>query len=243
MHQRVGCRRASQVAPAALNGHNGFMCGRYTQRKPTLVIVRRFQAEQQTELWPARYNIAPTQTVQAIRCDEGTDHKRKIVKLRWGLIPFPSYEGSLLINARAETVAEKPAFRHAFKSRRCLIIADGFYEWSLKNKQPHFFHLADDRPFAFAGLRSTVTEAKPSEHREGSCVFLTTTANDVVAPVHDRMPVILEGEATHTWLDPDASQETLLALLKPFEGDLIAQTVSKLVNNPRNENAECIEPE
>ena len=195
------------------------------------------------ELKP-RYNIAPTQQIAAIKLDpeSGT---RKLSLLRWGLIPSwaddPSI-GNRMINARAETLAVKPAFRSAFKKGRCLIVADGFYEWKKtgSTKQPYFIRFKDDEPFAFAGL---------SEHWHrgdqiiDSATIITTDANELMNGIHDRMPVILSPEDYDLWLEPEFhGQGKLLEMLKPYPAEeMTAYPVSTVVNNPRNEVKECVE--
>jgi putative SOS response-associated peptidase YedK len=173
---------------------------------------------------------------------------REMSLLRWGLIPSWAKDtkiGASLINARADTIATKPSFRTAFKRRRCLIPADGFYEWKKgegKTKQPFYIRLKKDYPFAFAGLW---------EHWEGpdnsaidSCTIVTTEANDTLRPLHDRMPVILQEEDYDRWLDPKTEDPTQLCeLLKPYPSEeMDAFPISTLVNNARNESAQCIEP-
>jgi putative SOS response-associated peptidase YedK len=165
----------------------------------------------------------------------------KLIRIRGFRIGYVDHAHNRLINARAETVAEKPAFRHAFKTKRCLMVADGFYEWAKQEggKQPFYVRLGDARPFGLAGLW---------EHweREGrvieSCTVITTQANDLMKPLHDRMPVILRHEDYALWLDPSAKDADMLrGLLRPYAGDdLVAYPVSRLVNNPRNDRPECV---
>ena len=219
------------------------MCGRFTLRTPAKDIVKMFGLIEAPELKP-RYNIAPTQQIVAIKLDpeSGT---RQLSLLRWGLIPSwaddPSI-GNRMINARADTVAVKPAFRSAFKKGRCLIVADGFYEWKKigSTKQPFFVRLKDDEPFAFAGL---------SEHWHrgdqviDSATIITTEGNEVMEGIHDRMPVILSPNDYDLWLEPDFhGQGKLLEMLKPYPAEeMTAYPVSTVVNNPRNEMKECVE--
>jgi putative SOS response-associated peptidase YedK len=216
------------------------MCGRFAQRKPSKVIAKTFNVEV-PELEP-RFNLAPTQDVLVVR--ENSDG-REAVLLKWGLIPSwardPS-KGVGLFNARCETVAEKPSFRDSFRRRRCLIPADGFYEWRRAGsaKRPYFFEMRDESPFAFAGLWERW-------EREGeaieTCAILTTTANETVAPIHDRMPVILDSEDSALWLDEDLrtlSQKK--GLLRPYPASaMISRPVSALVNSPRNQGAGLVE--
>ena len=191
-----------------------------------------------------RYNIAPTQPIPVV-LETIEDKTRQFKLLHWGLIPSWAKDakmGAKLINARAETVTEKPAFRSAFKKRRCLVLADGFYEWQQQNgkKQPFYFRLQDGQPFAFAGLW---------EHWEGaegeaieSCTILTTEANDLLQPIHDRMPVILDAKDYDRWLDPTVQKpDDLKSLLKPYRSqEMTLYPVSAKVNNPKYESPNCI---
>lgn len=219
------------------------MCGRFTLTTPTKDLATLFDLESVPNLEP-RYNIAPTQAVAAVRLTPGAH--REFTLMRWGLIPSWAKDpgiGNSLINARAETVAEKPSFRTAFKRRRCLIPADGFFEWQKqeKRKQPYFIGLKDYRPFAFAGLW---------EHWEGgdgsvvdSCTIITTTANERVQPLHDRMPVILQPADYADWLDPNTHVDFLMHLLRPYAAEeMIAFPVSNVVGNPANDLPACILP-
>jgi putative SOS response-associated peptidase YedK len=220
------------------------MCGRFTLKSGPQAIQTQFNLSKIPSDLKPRYNIAPTQPV-AVVMNEADE--RQLKELRWGLIPFfakdPSI-GSRLINARAETVAEKPAFRNAFKQRRCLIVADGFYEWrqEAKRKIPYYIHMDSDEPFAFAGLWERWTPEGESPLL--TCTILTTEANPLMRPIHDRMPVILPRDAREVWLDPDADPDRLHVLLRPYEGeDMEAYTVSTRVNSPRYDGPECVEPE
>jgi putative SOS response-associated peptidase YedK len=223
------------------------MCGRYTLSTPAEVVAELVGLDAVPEL-PLRYNIAPTQEVAAVRVENDA---RAFAWLRWGLVPFwaddPSI-GNRMINARAETVAEKPAFRDSFKKRRCLVLADGFYEWQKvkgdSGKQPWHFEMADGSPFAFAGLWSSwrpkdEEDAEPLE----TCNLLTTDANAVVKPVHHRMPVILRPEDYELWLDPEVSdRDTLESVLGPYDPEaMTAWPVSREVNKPQNDHAGVIE--
>ncbi len=214
------------------------MCGRFTQATEGEIIARVFDLAETPALSP-RYNIAPTQAVAAVRAGEGG---RRLDGLRWGLIPSWAKDraiGDRMINARAETLAAKPAFRSAFRARRCLIVADGFYEWKKVGgrKQPHLIAFRDRRPFAFAGLWERWDGDGPVE----SCTIVTTTANDVVAPIHDRMPVILDPGEFTLWLDPKVTDTSRVAgLLRPYAPDLLeAHPVGLLVNNPANDSPAC----
>jgi putative SOS response-associated peptidase YedK len=220
------------------------MCGRYTRRTPLRVLAGLFDFDAPAEM-PPRYNIAPTQPVAAIRL-AGDAGKRELAKLRWGLVPSWAADlkiGSRLINARSETVASKPAFRAAFAKRRCLIPADGFYEWQQqgKEKQPYLIQMSDGQPFVFAGLweRWHGESLPPLE----TCTILTTNANELMKPLHERMPVILAPADCQRWLDPKTSKAEAEALLRPWGTDtLTALPVGKWVNNPQNDDPRCLEP-
>jgi len=195
-----------------------------------------------------RFNIAPSQPVAVVRLAPGLhDSRRELVQLRWGLIPSWAKDpamGNRMINARAETVAEKPAFRAALRRRRCLIPADGFYEWQRTGgqKQPYFIHLRDDRPFAFAGLWEAWEG--PDHAAVESCTILTTGPNELILPIHNRMPVILAPDAYQLWLDPALQQPGQLEdLLVPYPADeMTAQPVSTYVHSPAGEGPKCIQP-
>jgi putative SOS response-associated peptidase YedK len=221
------------------------MCGRYTQSKSAEIIARAFQIDNVSDIEP-RYNIAPTQSVLTV-LQPSASANRQGKMLHWGLIPSWAKDrkmGSKLINARAETVAEKPAFRSAFRKRRCLVVADGFYEWqqqeNKKQKQPFYFRLSDGEPFAFAGLWEHWQDATGEEIE--SCTVLTTEANDLMRPIHNRMPVILESKNYDLWLDAEATKPELLQpLLHPYPTEeMTAYPVSTAVNKPTNDSAECI---
>ena len=219
------------------------MCGRFTQRASAERIAEAFGVREVPPL-AARYNIAPTQSVLTVH---GSPDGREARMLQWGLVPRwakdPSI-GARLINARRETVGEKPAFRDSFRRRRCLIAADGFYEWRRTDggKQPFFFRLRDDRPFGFAGLwdRWEGSDGAPIV----SCTILTTEANDVLRPVHDRMTVILDPGDYDLWLDPDLKRTDLLHdLLRPYSpGEMASHPVSLRVNRPSNDDPQCVTP-
>jgi putative SOS response-associated peptidase YedK len=218
------------------------MCGRFTLRSPASVIAEQFSVFEIPDLH-ARFNIAPSQQVPVVR--QTNPDTRTLSMLKWGLVPSWAKDtktGNSLTNARSETVASKPAFRSAFKKRRCLIVADGFYEWQRteKQKQPYFIHRRDDLPFAMAGLwESWNGEDGPLE----SCTIVTTEANDLMQPIHDRMPVILGHDDYATWLDPtQEGGDSLLRLLKPYAGDdFETYTISTRVNSPRNQGPELID--
>jgi putative SOS response-associated peptidase YedK len=195
-----------------------------------------------------RYNIAPTQPVFAVREHPGGPKpSHEAVALRWGLIPSWASDASIgnrMINARAETLATKPAFRTALKKRRCLIAAEGFYEWKTegKVKQPYFIHFRDDRPFAFAGLWDRWEG--PDHSTIGSCTLITTSANELLRPLHDRMPVIVRREEYAEWLSPNEQDaDALMPILQPYAGgDLEAFPVSRSVNSPSHDAADCLSP-
>jgi putative SOS response-associated peptidase YedK len=230
------------------------MCGRFTLRTPLTVLSQQFLFEL-GDLPPAapivpRYNIAPTQIVLAVRQTE-PGSKRKPALLHWGLIPSwakDTKNASGLINARCETLAEKPSFRTALCKRRCLILADGFYEWKKEGKQklPHYFQLRGEKPFAFAGLweRWRGPDRSADEPLE-SCTIVTTTANELCGPFHDRMPVILEPADYDLWLDPSVSEcEKLLPLLSSFPADQMqTRQVNPRVNNVRNDDEAVLQAE
>jgi len=219
------------------------MCGRFTLRTSPAVLAEIFEVLRMPDFEP-RYNIAPTQQVVAVRQNPALKH-REAALLRWGLVPSwaddPSI-GNRLINARADTVATKPSFRSAFKSRRCLVLADGFYEWQKigSRKQPYLITLRNGAPFAFAGLWESWKKAEPPLE---SCTLITTDANAVLEPIHDRMPVILPEEHYDAWLNPATPAAELQELLKPYPAsEMQSQPVSTLVNNPRNDSPECVRP-
>lgn len=227
------------------------MCGRYTLTQPAEVLAEAFDVSDYVELQP-RYNIAPTQDVAVIgRNHEG---RRTLGLMRWGLIPSWAKDptiGNRMINARGESAAEKPAFRSSFKSRRCLVPADGFYEWKKQgsgSKQPYYIRMKDHHPFAFAGLwsrwRPKATDGADAGEPILSCTLLTTSPNPLMAEIHDRMPVILHPEHYDFWLNPDNQDaEALNRLLVPYEPEAMeAYPISTMVNRPGNEGPRLIEP-
>ena len=218
------------------------MCGRFALIVDAAVLADVFDVDPPRQLQP-RFNIAPTQTIPIVRA--GKDDAREYSMVRWGLVPSWAKDdriGARMINARGETVAEKPSFRSAVKSRRCLIPADGFYEWvrTESGKQPHFIHFADRRPFAFAGLweRWHKGEGGPLD----TCTIITTTPNELIADLHDRMPVILPPDRFEEWLEPaPLTPERLQEVLAPHPPEgMEAYPVSTYVNKPVNEGPECI---
>jgi putative SOS response-associated peptidase YedK len=225
-----------------------FMCGRFSQSSSIEVIAAIFGIE--TVDPPPRYNIAPTQSVAAIL---ESSHQPHLHWLQWGLIPSWAKDpkiGSKLINARAETVMEKPSFRTAFRHRRCLIPADGFYEWQQvegsKQKQPYLIGLQDGQPFAFAGLYERWES--PSGDILATCTIITTTANQLVEPIHGRMPVIVAPQDYDRWLDTsfdkrvgeEANIAKIKAILAPYPAEAMQlYPVGSIVNNPKNDRPEC----
>ena len=219
------------------------MCGRFSLFASGNELAERFQLAE-SPLFEPRYNIAPTQSAAAVRA---TDAGRVLARLRWGLIPSWASDpaiGNKLLNARSETVAEKPSFRSAFKQRRCLIPASGFYEWQKQGagrKQPYFIRPRDGGLFAFAGLWERWHD--PQGQLIETCTILTTTANEVMRPLHERMPVIIGAEADALWLDASASADALRALFVPFASEgMEAVPVGPWVSNARNEGPKCLEP-
>jgi putative SOS response-associated peptidase YedK len=217
------------------------MCGRFALIVDASVLADVFEVDPPRELKP-RFNIAPTQSIPIVRAAEGG--RRECTMVRWGLIPSWAKDesiGARMINARGETVAEKPSFRAAAESRRCLVPASGFFEWVKlgDRKQPHFIHFTDARPFAFAGLWERWSKGpEPLD----SCTIITTTPNDLVAKLHDRMPVILPPECYDEWLAPNSlPTDRLGELLVPHPAaDMEAYPVSTHVNRPGNDDPECI---
>ena len=216
------------------------MCGRFTLTISIDSVAKTFGVAPTIEAAP-RYNVAPTQEVVSI-LRNGSAH---LDWLQWGLIPSWAKDesiGSKMINARAETLAEKPSFKRLLRSKRCLVVADGFYEWKKENgaKTPMYITLKDGSPFAFAGLWDLWQSSDGRQIR--SCTLITTEPNAVVASIHNRMPAILLPDAREMWLDTDLQDEhALLPLLAPYPAnEMTARAVSRLVNNPKSEGAELI---
>ncbi len=228
--------------PHKRRGRSEIMCGRYTLTTPVGDLVEQFDIDEYPASLAASYNVAPTREVAALLVE---GDKRKLEMLRWGLVPSwakdPSI-GNKMINARAETVSEKPSFRKAFAERRCLVLADGFYEWQKTNgqKQPYYIHMKDGSPFAFAGLWEIWRDGEELR----SCTIITTDANGLVGEIHHRMPVILLPEDYEMWLDPDFEEkEALASVLRPYPGEVMeAYPVSRRVNSPGNDEPACIQP-
>lgn len=221
------------------------MCGRYALTDlNALVKENRFQVEMFPPNLSPRYNIAPSQSVPAIL----NQAPRQLQLVRWGLIPSWAKDptiGYRMINARAEPLAEKPAFRRPLQRQRCLIPADGFYEWQRlgTRKVPHWITLTSKEVFAFAGLWDTWMDLK-TKTAMMSCTIITTTPNRLLASIHDRMPVILPRESEATWLSDGLSPEQACALLKPYPAtQMKASPVSTLVNSPSNDTPEVLRPE
>lgn len=220
------------------------MCGRYTLHTDLQTIEAHFHIQTNQGQLSPRYNIAPSQAVLGVRMGSTG---RELTLLHWGLVPFWAKDtkiGYRTINARAETVASKPAFRAAFRRRRCLLAADGFYEWQAQSggKQPFYITLRDRGLFAFAGLWEQWRGA--NDEALESCTLIVTEANALMRPIHHRMPVILDPSDYATWLDPatDTKRE-LEALLKPYPSEsMVAYPVSREVNNPKHTDASCITP-
>ncbi len=222
------------------------MCGRYRLSRRKQIIEEHFDSVSGEGDWSPRYNVAPTQPIPVIR-QHPKEPIRQLSLMRWGLIPSWAKDSSAaasMINARSETAATKPAFRDALKSRRCLIPADGFYEWMRtgKTKQPYCFEVNEGELFAFAGLWDRWKD--PSGQWVKSCSILTTTPNAVTAAVHDRMPVILDPDSYDLWLDPGMTNVAAASeLLKPYDARLMrCYPVSTRVNSVVNDDAECCTP-
>lgn len=218
------------------------MCGRYSLYLTYRDLLEIFGLDENGSFEP-RFNIAPSQDIPAIRKD---GNGRRLVLLHWGLIPFWAKDAKIAfrtINARSETVHKMPSFRTAFRQRRCLVPASGFFEWKRegKIKQPFHIRRRDGQAMAFAGLWEYWEDPKDKTVIE-SCSILTTRANEEISQIHDRMPVILEPEDLDLWLDPGEHRlDKLQPLLRPAEdGQLILEPVSSYVNNPRNEGEKCI---
>jgi putative SOS response-associated peptidase YedK len=217
------------------------MCGRYRLSRRKQIVEEYFESASEAEDWSPRYNIAPTQPVATVR---QAGASRVLSLMRWGLVPSWATDikiGNQLINGRSESLLEKPAFRDSFRQRRCLIPADGFYEWKKdgKQRQPFHFGMKDDAMFAFAGVWDRWKSANGQMLE--SCSILTTAANELLTGVHGRMPVILPRRHYQSWLTAPATEaERLADLLVPFDASLmIRYPVSSLVNKPQNDVPEC----
>lgn len=214
------------------------MCGRFVRVSPYVMIAEAFGLDSKGPEIPASFNIAPGQNIAAVFSGPSG---RTLEFFKWGLVPSWSRDNKGIINARSETAAGKPSFRDAFRRRRCLIVADGFYEWQRgKTRSPFYISLQNGQPFGMAGLYET----SPRDGAlQATCAILTVAANSLVAACHDRMPAIIPKEAEGAWLDPGTSISDLEALLKPFPAGLMRMHgVSALVNSPRFDSPRCIEP-
>jgi putative SOS response-associated peptidase YedK len=222
------------------------MCGRYRLSRRKQPVAEYFDTVPEDAEWNPRYNIAPTQPVPIIR-QHPNEPRRELSLVRWGLIPSWAEDASGsagMINARSESAAIKPAFRDALKSRRCMVPADGFYEWSRagKTKQPYCFEVNDGELFAFAGLWERWKDQNGNWIK--SCAILTTTPNAVTAAVHDRMPVILYPDNYDLWLDPGFTEVSAVSeLLKPYDARMMrSYPVSTRINHAANDDPECSAP-
>jgi len=219
------------------------MCGRFTITIAPAFFQQELDLGSVPSEWTPRYNAAPSQDIPVVLNPETRD----VEMLRWGLVPYWAKDpgiGFNLINARTETIQEKPSFKKAFKLRRCLILADGFYEWQKQSgkapKAPFYFQLADGAPFAFAGIWETWLSPEGSIIH--SCSIITCPPNELIAPIHNRMPVILDKTTCWGWM-ADQPPAALQALLAPYPADnMRAHPVGLAVNNPRNDTAACVQP-
>ena len=221
------------------------MCGRFVRKSTITVIEDEFDIYEVQWASEPSYNVAPSQDVACVIGNGGN----RLVKFRWGFVPFWADDPSIgykMINARAETVAQKKSFARAFKKQRCLVVADGFYEWKKladgKRKIPLYVHLREDRPFGFGGLYEN-WKSKDGTTLQ-TCTIITTRANDLMATIHNRMPVIIPPDDRKLWLDTSVQDpDVLLPLLEPFSSSALeAYTVSKKVNSPSYNEPDCIKP-
>jgi putative SOS response-associated peptidase YedK len=212
------------------------MCGRFTLKQPRRIPIINFDDADLPTL-PPRYNIAPTQDVLTV---VERENSREARMLQWGLIPFWSKEPKGIINARVETIAEKASFNESFQKRRCLIFADGFYEWERNGKisQPYYFQLKAGEPFAFAGVWD---KWRANDRVITSCAIITTKANELLSTIHTRMPVILPPELYDFWLNEDSREPELKEILMPFPAsEMISHAVSYDVNDVKNEGEHLV---
>jgi putative SOS response-associated peptidase YedK len=221
------------------------MCGRYTLTDPDPRRLRaRFALDESIEIEAEpRYNVAPTDPVLAVRLTK--EGQRDLGRLRWGLVPYwarEGWKGPPMINARAERIDDVPVFREALERRRCLIPADGFYEWRADEtgKQPIWVSLPESELFAFAGLWSRTKRDDDTVLR--SCTIVTCDPNEMLRSIHDRMPVILPREVEETWLDPEREPDELKRLLRPYEAELELREVGEAVNDVKNDGPDLLEP-
>lgn len=222
------------------------MCGRFVGFRPLEELMDYFPIDLADADVTENFNVAPSQEVLSIVRQDDQNH---LVRLNWGLVPFWAKDSSIgtrMINARSETAANKPSFRTAFRKRRCLILADGFYEWTgdKGNKQPMFLTLPDDNPFAFAGLWETWEDKGKEESLYRSCTILTREASESVRPIHHRMPVILKPDVYGDWIDPVNQNATSIQEIieNQIYTELKAVPVSKQVNSAKNNKADNIRP-
>jgi len=223
------------------------MCGRFVQNSPLQIIQQIFNTDKVLFEVIPNYNVAPTQKILAII---NQDNENKLEKLHWGLVPFWANDismGSRMINARAETVSQKPGFRNAFRKRRCVIPADGFYEWKGEkgHKQPYYITVPSGKPFAFAGLWETwVDKENDEESVYKSCTIITTTASEPLSSIHHRMPAILDPEFHEKWLNEKIQNPKNLEIIlrDGLIYDMIYYSVSKSVNSVKNNDPNCIKP-
>jgi putative SOS response-associated peptidase YedK len=219
------------------------MCGRFELHSAFEIIAKLFGISGGTFAVPTGYNIAPGQDIAII---VKVGEKSRLTTCRWGFVPplgKELNEGYTMINARAETIAEKPSFRQSFSRHRCLIVADGFYEWKNEGgkKRPYYIHRRDGKPFGMAGLYNVWTS--PEGEKICTSTIITSDANEILAPIHDRMPVITPPDKIDLWLDPGVQEkEKLLQVLKPYpDNELELYEVSTRVNSPKNDSAENIQ--
>lgn len=219
------------------------MCGRFSLKSTMKAIEDEFSIERSDIDFQPRYNVAPTQNIAVIIQDE----TRKLTTLRWGFIPSWAKDpaiGNRMINARAETLLEKTSFKAAFKKRRCLIVADGFFEWKKigHEKIPMYIYLKDENLFTFAGIWETWRSSDGKAIH--SCAIITTSPNEFMSSIHNRMPVILSQKDRDAWLDiSNQTEKNLIDLLKPYPSEaMAAYPVSKIVNSPLNDIPACIKP-
>lgn len=217
------------------------MCGRYTLTE-SVNLIERFNLDGSDNHPQPRYNIAPTQNVPVIL----NESPNKITMVRWGLIPFWAKEASIgqkIINARAETLDQRPSFKHCLQRKRCIIPTDGFYEWKKdgSTKKPYRITLENGELFGFAGLWDTWQD--PVGQIIRTCTIITTTPNELIEPIHNRMPVILPKESEHDWLDSTIDGRLMTGIFKPYPADIMTvYEVPSLVNSPKNDVVDCIAP-
>ena len=235
----------TQTPVPANNAKLTYMCGRFERSSSEDIIIRDFRINKASiEVIPS-YNVAPSQDILIVRIDH--EGNRQLSGCRWGFIPSWAKDpaiGYKTINARAETVATKPAYRDAFKKNRCLIVADGFYEWEKREKRkiPFYVRLKSGKPFGFAGLYSH--QISPQGDRICTCTIITSDSNELIQPIHDRMPVIIPKDKEDLWLDPEVQdQNSLLQLLRSYPAEeLEMYEVSPKVNSPGSDGKDLIRP-